>query len=53
VMGGSWVVRDGSLQRCCGFNASISAREGRQWDETLSEDEAESTSSSCLNGKEA
>jgi hypothetical protein len=37
----------------CGFNAFVSAREGRQWDEALPEDEAEVASSSWFNGKEA
>jgi hypothetical protein len=36
----------------CEFNASILAREGRRWNETLPEDEAESVSSSWLYGKD-
>jgi hypothetical protein len=45
--------REGSLWGWCEFNASISAREGRQRDRVLLEDEAEAVSSSSLNGKEA
>jgi hypothetical protein len=37
----------------CGFNALISTRDGRQCDETLSEDEAVVASLSWLHGKEA
>jgi hypothetical protein len=37
----------------CGFNASISAQEGRLCDEALSEDEAEVASPSRLHGNEA
>jgi hypothetical protein len=37
----------------CGFNALILAREERQHDETLLEDEAEATSSYLLYGKES
>jgi hypothetical protein len=44
---------EGRLLWWCGFNASISAREGRQRDEALLEDEAEAASSSWFNGKEA
>jgi hypothetical protein len=51
VEAGSQAVRKGSLGRWCGFNASVSAREGRQRDEALLEDEAEAVSSSWLNGK--
>jgi hypothetical protein len=43
---------EGGRQRWCRFNASVLAREGRQWDEALSEDEAEAASSFWLNGKE-
>jgi hypothetical protein len=45
--------RVGGLQRWCRFNALVLAREGRQRDEALPEDEAEAASSSWLNGKEA
>jgi hypothetical protein len=44
---------ESELRRSCGFNASILARDGGRWDKVLPEDEAETTSSSCLNGKEA
>jgi hypothetical protein len=51
-------VRVGRSEDCgllcwCRFNASVLAREGRRWDEALSEDEAEVASSSWFNGKEA
>jgi hypothetical protein len=45
--------REGSLRRCCGFNALVSVREERRWDKALLEDEAEAASSSWLNRKEA
>jgi hypothetical protein len=45
--------REGDWRRWCGFNASVSAREGRRQDKVLPEDEAEAVSSSWLNGKEA
>jgi hypothetical protein len=32
--------------RCYGFNTSVSVREGSRWDKALSEDEAETISSS-------
>jgi hypothetical protein len=35
----------------CGFNASVSALDGRQWDEVLSKDEAETASSFWLHAK--
>jgi hypothetical protein len=41
--GGQW--------RWCGFNASVSAQKGSQWDEALLEDEAEAASLSWLHGK--
>jgi hypothetical protein len=44
VAGGRW--------RWCRFNDSVSALEGRRWDEAVSEDEAEAASSSWLHGKE-
>jgi hypothetical protein len=44
---------EGSLRQWCEFNASVSAQEGRRWDKSLSKEEAKSTSSSWLNGKEA
>jgi hypothetical protein len=44
---------EGSLRRWYGFNASVSTREGGRRDEALPEDEAETASSSWLNGKEA
>jgi hypothetical protein len=37
---------EGSMQHWCRFNASVSAREGRQWDKAFSEDEAKAASSS-------
>jgi hypothetical protein len=37
---------EGGQRWWCGFNASISAREGRRWDEALLEDDAEVVSSS-------
>jgi hypothetical protein len=43
---------EGSLQRWCGFNASVLTREGRRRDKSLLEDEAEVESLSWLNGKE-
>jgi hypothetical protein len=43
----------GSLQQWCGFNTSVLTREGRRWDEALSEDETEAVSLSWLNEKEA
>jgi hypothetical protein len=36
----------------CGFNTSVSAREGRRQDEALPEDEVEGANSSWFNGKE-
>jgi hypothetical protein len=36
---------EGSLRRWCGFNASVSAREGRRRDKALPEDEVEAASS--------
>jgi hypothetical protein len=44
---------EGSLQWWYEFNASVSTREGRKRDKTLSEDEAEAASLSCLNEQEA
>jgi hypothetical protein len=38
--------RDGSLQWWCGFNASVSTREGRRRDKVLPKDEAVVVSSS-------
>jgi hypothetical protein len=43
---------EGSLLWRCGFNASVSAREGRRRDEALPEDESE-VANSRFNGKEA
>jgi hypothetical protein len=43
---------EGSMQRWCGFNASVLAQEGRRWDKVLLEDKAEAVSSYWLNGKE-
>jgi hypothetical protein len=42
-----------SLQRWCGFNASVSARKERRWDKVLPKDEVEAANLSWLNGKEA
>jgi hypothetical protein len=42
---------EGSLQRWCGFNASVSARDRMQWDKALPEDEAEAAILSWLNEK--
>jgi hypothetical protein len=36
---------EGRRWRWCIFNASVSAREGRRWDEALSENETEAVSS--------
>jgi hypothetical protein len=44
---------EGSLRRWCRFNALVSVWEERQQEKALLEDEAETTSSSWLNGKEA
>jgi hypothetical protein len=44
--------KEGSLRWWCKFNALISARKERRRDKALPEDEAEATSSSCLNRKE-
>jgi hypothetical protein len=44
--------REDGRQLWCGFNASVSAREGRLR-EVLPNDEADATSSSWLHGKEA
>jgi hypothetical protein len=44
---------EGGRRRWYGFNASVSAREGRQWNEALPNDKAEAASSSWLYGKEA
>jgi hypothetical protein len=41
---------EGGRRRWCGFNASISAREGRQWYEALLEDEVKVASLSWLHG---
>jgi hypothetical protein len=43
---------EGGRRWWCGFNALVSAREGRQQDKALSEDEAEVASSSWLHGKD-
>jgi hypothetical protein len=43
--------REGSVQWWCGFNASVSAREGRQRDKVLQEDETDAATSSWLNEK--
>jgi hypothetical protein len=43
---------EGDRRRWCRFNASISAREGRQQEEVLPEDEAGAVSSFWLHGKE-
>jgi hypothetical protein len=54
--GGSRVVRAGELGgrwRYCRLNASVSTRDGRQWDEVLSENKMEAASLSWLYGKEA
>jgi hypothetical protein len=45
--------REGSLRQGCRFNALVLIREGSRWDKVLSKDDAEVTSSSWLNGKEA
>jgi hypothetical protein len=45
--------REDGRRRWCGFNASVSAREGRRRDKALSEDKAEIASTSLLHGKEA
>jgi hypothetical protein len=37
---------EGSLWQWCGLNASVLAREGRQWDKVLQKDEAETLNSS-------
>jgi hypothetical protein len=44
---------EGGLLCWCGFNTSVSARQGRRWDEALPEDEAEAMSLSWFNGNEA
>jgi hypothetical protein len=44
---------EGGQRQRCRFNTSVSAREGRRRDETLSEDEADATGSFWLHGKEA
>jgi hypothetical protein len=44
---------EGSRQRWCGFNASVSALEERRWVEALPEDEADAASSSWFHVKEA
>jgi hypothetical protein len=41
----------GGQRRWSRFNASVLAREGRRWDEALSEDEAKAASLSWLHGK--
>jgi hypothetical protein len=51
--GGSQAVREGSLRWWYGFNALVSARDGRRRNKVLPKDEAEATSTSWLNGKEA
>jgi hypothetical protein len=43
---------EGSLQRWCEFNASVSAQEGRRHDKVLLKDEAEIVNSFWLNRKE-
>jgi hypothetical protein len=40
--------REGGRRWCCGFNTSVSARDGRRRDKVLSKDEAEAASSSWL-----
>jgi hypothetical protein len=49
-MGVGWFEK-GGRRRWCGFNGSVLAREGRQWDKSLPEDEAKATSLSWLHGK--
>jgi hypothetical protein len=44
---------EGGRQRWCGFNALVSAWDGRRRDEALPKDEVEVASSSWLYGKEA
>jgi hypothetical protein len=44
---------EGCRWRWCRFNALVSAREGRQQDEALSEAKADVANSSWLHGKEA
>jgi hypothetical protein len=43
---------EGDRRQRCGFNASVSPREGRRWDEALSEDEVKAASLSWLNEME-
>jgi hypothetical protein len=43
--------REGIVQWWCEFNASVSAREGRQRDKVLQEDETDAATSSWLNEK--
>jgi hypothetical protein len=44
---------EGDRRRWCGFNASVSAQEGRRRNEVLPKNEAEAASLSWLHGKEA
>jgi hypothetical protein len=50
---GVGLFREDGWRRWCRFNASVSAREGRRQNETLSKDEAEAASLSLLHWKEA
>jgi hypothetical protein len=47
------VGRSEEVGRWCEFNTSVSAREGRRWNEALLKDKAETVSSSWLHGKES
>jgi hypothetical protein len=53
VESGSQMTRESGRQQWCEFNAPISAREERRWNEALPEDEVEATNSYWLHGKEA
>jgi hypothetical protein len=44
---------EGGRWQLCGFNVSISAREGRRRDKALPKDEMKTACSSWLHGKEA
>jgi hypothetical protein len=47
-----FIVVEGGLLWWCGFNASVSVREGKRRDEALPKDEAEAVSLSWFNVKE-
>jgi hypothetical protein len=52
LMVGFRLSEESGLWRWCRFNASVSNREGKQWDKALSKDEVDAINSSWLHRKE-